>query len=184
MSVCRIVLCIVCLLCVRTIQAGQIVVNGSISSSDLVGQDGFGQFYYDVYNLTVSGTSSITISMQAGPNMIPWVALWDSVVLPTSDFDSIYGSAAQNNNTSTALGDLISLSPFTAQPGVTYQIAASSMEYLPTTHLDDYQLIIDYDTLDGTVTQTQVPEPAALTLIGLGMGSICLGRHRAPARSR
>ena len=178
MSICRVFLCIVCLLSVRTIQAGQIVASGSISTSDLLGHDTLGQFYYDVYDVTVTQTSTLTISMQAGPNMIPWMALWGSVVLPTSDFDTIYGSALQNNNTSSALGDLISLSPFIAQPGVTYQLAVSPLEYLPTTHLDSYQLTIDYSTPDGTVVATPVPEPATLTLIGLGLASICLGRHR------
>jgi MYXO-CTERM domain-containing protein len=75
-------------------------------------------------------------------------------------------------------GSTISLAEFSIAPGVTYQISASSLDYLPGAGLDSYTLTLDYDTPDGTVTLTQlhpasVPEPATPTL-ALAMAALAV----------
>jgi hypothetical protein len=107
--------------------------------------------------------------------MQPWLAWWDHVVLPQLDWhlanpDSPYFGATID--ASALPGDSFTMASFIALPGLNYQLAASTLDYLPGAHLGAYALTVDYgNAREGTVSinaRAAVPEPGTLALMALG----------------
>ena len=160
------------------------VFSGTLSSSDLLATDSTAKtFYYDAFALTNTTSSPITIAdftLDVGPNMKPWMNLWDTAVLPTLDWESpvsIYDLAIQTSSSSTA-GEAVSFSSFTLPAFAEYQIAIATSDYLEDgALLDTYEISF---SASGVVL-TQVPEPAILaTLLGL----LCVGLNLSRRKNR
>ena len=163
--------------------AGAITVHGSISATDSLALDYTGNFYYDAYNLTTTMAGSVTVSLAAGPAMRPWLANWNHAVLPTYRWQGgtidVYGESMEIVSSATP-GSTVSLLTFAILPGVTYQLAPSTLDYLPGAGLDKYVLTVDYGTLpEGAVTLAAlapvVPEPETWALFAAGLA--LLGRR-------
>ncbi|MBL8490611.1 MAG: hypothetical protein JNM82_07525 [Rhodocyclaceae bacterium] len=163
--------------------AGTITVNGSISAADSLALDYTGNFFYDAFDLTTTMPGTVTVSLAAGPKMMPWLADWNHVVLPTFRWQGgaidVYGESMEIVSNSTP-GTTVTLTSFSILPGVTYQLAPSTLDYLPGVGLDNYVLTVDYGTLpEGAVTLTPltpvVPEPETWVLLAGGLA--LLGRR-------
>lgn len=170
--------------------AGAITVNGSISTADSLALDYTGYFYYDAFNLTTTMAGTVTVSLAAGPKMMPWLADWNHAVLPAFLWQGgaidVYGESMEIVASSSP-GSTIALAAFSIVPGVTYQLAPATLDYLPGAGLDSYVLTVDYGTLpEGAVTLTAlapvVPEPETWALMAGGLA--LLGRRIRTRRGR
>lgn len=140
-----------------------------LTTLDHLAQDSVGEFYYDVYNLTVTAPTPVSVSL-TGIDFAPWVGAWDSEVLPRLEWENgvdVYTAATNidsNGTPGTTVGFI-----FNALPGVLYQIAPATQNYNPTP-LGDYSLIIETPVIadfpDGVPFSASavVPLPPAMVL--------------------
>ena len=149
-----------------------IVINGSITTNDLLSSDEIGgpdSFFVDWYQMTVAADTAVTVSLFSA-DFAPYIALWDTNDVPTPVWQDF---GAGIDIYLTALAIALEASPnstgsitFDALAGVTYRIAATTTYYLadPEPVLGDYIL-----TLDGASDASAIPEPTTLLLIAAGM---------------
>lgn len=160
------------LLCGSTMAAAVVAVpseqiDAELTSGSFLAADSIGPFYYDLYKLTVAADTLVTVTLNS-PDFEPWLALWEGLVLPASNWESgvdIYAAAAFI--TAGEVAETIGFD-FIAMTGTTYQVAVATSNYDPTP-LGAYRL--SFETAGAPFTVTAVPLPAALwlTLPALGM---------------
>jgi len=151
-------------------------ISGELTTDDALGVDAtFGDFYYDLFYVTVDAPMTIEVFMDPVDTFDAYLAYWDGNFSATPDWD-----------TPPPLGDAGIGNPgmiymaFNAMPGISYQVMATTYNYNPTA-LGSYNLFIvnpDRVELGFNVTEfqiTSVPEPSSWLLLGLGIIIIGLG---------
>ena len=175
--------------------AAALLINGNLTTDSLFAEDDFGTFYYDAYEFTVSENDQVTLTMTS-TDFVPYFAVWDALVLPDAlweDFDAspavdlyalmlVDGFPTDDDGFPIDDGSFAQLT-LEAIAGVTYQVAATTFDYLPDTPLGAYTLGF-FPTLDTTtfdvqqIQATAVPEPGVLPLLAGGLALLVLVRTR------
>lgn len=149
-------------------------IDGELTSGSFLAQDSVGEFYYDAYELTVSADTTVTVTLSS-PDFAPWLALWESVVLPASIWESgttdLYTAATSIDAGN--VGQTIGFD-FFAITGNTYQLAVATFNYNPTP-LGAYAL--SFETSGAPFAVTTVPLPAALWLLLPALGLVFTRRR-------
>lgn len=145
---------------------------GVLTAFDFLATDETGSFYYDLFELanTGDGDETVTISVDPGVDLWPWVGWWPGQPFPLenwSDPVDIYALAG-DFGPATGRGDSVSPSPFVIEVGEIVQIAVATNDYNEDGALfDSYTLSVDANTIRVTPL-TAIPEPrqAAILLAG------------------
>lgn len=148
-------------------------IDGELTTGSLLAEDSIGLFHYDVYNLTVGADTTVTVTLSS-PDFEPWLALWESVVLPASSWENgvdLY--AAASFIVAGAVTETLSFD-FIAMTGILYQIAVATSNYNPTP-LGTY--VLSFETTGAPFTVTTVPVPAALWLALPAFGLVLTRRR-------
>jgi hypothetical protein len=140
-----------------------LVIDNTLKEGDFFGRDSAGDFYYNLYQFASLGTDPITITLESS-DFAPFVTWGLDLVVPPwpLNSDAPYDSFIEFafSETPGAISVVVD-SPLVGQ---TFFVLVKTTFYNPT-DLGAYTLIIDGDaTLLG-----QVPVPATLALLGLGL---------------
>jgi len=167
-----------------------IFFSGELTTGDAIAQDpGYGEFYYDLYYLTVDAPMTIEVFMVPTQQFLPWVGYWDGDFSATPDYDTpppeLYDIPA-------AVGDQLYMI-FDATPGIIYEIVAATYEYNPTL-LGTYNFFItDPARLEtgywaGTtmpiLDPQEVPAPASFYILLMGLATLLLVKNKPIYRER
>ena len=150
---------------------------GELTTSDELAEDiGFGDFYYDLYYVTVDAPMEIEIFMDPIDAFAPWIGYWDGDFSATPDYDTPIYEDSKVPAEDDELGDQLYLK-FDALPGIQYQIMAATFNYNPT-DLGVYDFfIVDPDRTDEgfmaddspIMVVQQVPAPASWVILIAGL---------------
>lgn len=152
---------------------------GELSSTDPIAVDeGFGDFYYDLYYLVVDVPMTMYIFMTPTDPFAPWLGYWDGDFSSSPDYD--IPPPVDFETSDGVLGAQLIMS-FDALPGIEYQIMAATYNYNPT-EVGSYNFfILDPEQTNlGFTADTSpilVPQevPSAASWIILALGLIALG---------
>lgn len=145
-------------------------INGELTTTDAVGIDAsLGDFYYDLFYITVDTPMTIEIFMNPIDSFTPYMAYWNGDFSATPDWDTPppLGSAGLGSITDIYMA-------FAATPGTNYQVMATTYNYNPT-DLGVYHMFITNPERDdngitvSTLPIAGVPEPASWLLLGFGL---------------
>lgn len=156
--------------------------NGELITTDALGVDATsGDFYYDLYNVTVDTPMTIEVFMDPVDAVFaPYLAYWDGNFSATPDWDTPPPLDAAG------IGSLgMIYMAFDATPGINYQVMATTYNYNPT-NLGNYHMFIVNPERDDTginvITSpiTSVPEPSGWLMLGFGLLGLGLLKRKKP----
>ena len=163
--------CVLSIALCAPVSALATVIVGELDEDDFLGIDSTGDdFYYDLFEVTVLGTSTITITLETG-EFAPFVTWGIDLGLPEWPVgsDEPYASFIDFDFSTTPGAVSIPVDGLAIDQ--TFDVLVSTIFYNPT-DLGAYTL-----TFDGDVTVQQVPAPPTLALLGLGLFGMGLFRH-------
>jgi len=160
---------------------------GEITTSDAIAEDpGFGDFYFDLYSVTVEEPMLVEVFMVPTGPFLPWLGLWDGDFSALPDYDTPPPEAFRIPGVGR---DQLYLA-FDALPGIEYQLMAATFEYNPT-DLGTYNFFITepqrrdiglFASIVSIEDIQRVPAPPSLIIMALGLISLGLAKkYRIPA---
>lgn len=162
---------------------------GELTPSDALAEfPGAGDFYYDLYRVTVDVPMQIEVFMDPVAAFAPWIGYWDGDLSPTPNYYDPPPVISRGPRLDDVLGDQIYMI-FDAQPGIEYLVMAATFEYNPT-NLGTYDFFITdpgrtdtgYEVIPWSVMLPQsVPAPASWLVFGLGLVILGLVSKLVPA---
>lgn len=155
------------------------------TDDELAEYPGAGNFYYDLYRVTVDVPIQIEIFMNPFGAFAPWIGYWEGDLSPTPNYydpPPVFSRGPDNDDQP---GDQIYMS-FDAQPGTEYLVMAATNAYNPT-DLGAYWFFVTdrervesgYQAISWSLMATQsVPAPASWIVLGLGLAILGVVNRR------
>lgn len=142
---------------------------GELTTSDALAIDeGFGDFYYDLYSLTVDDPVTMYIFMTPTAPFAPWLGYWDGDFSDAPDYNNPLPVDYETSDGAIGLPLIMS---FDAMPGIEYQIMAATYFYNPT-DLGTYNFFVldeGRTNLGFQVSEVAVPAPQSWIIMMLGL---------------
>lgn len=148
---------------------------GELTTSDTVANDeGYGDFYYDLYYVTVDSPMTIHLFMTPLDLFAPWLGYWDGDFSASPDYDN---PLPADYVSSFGVDGAPLYMNFDALPGIEYQVMAATWDYNPT-ELGSYNFFVLDTDLTNTgftasttpiLTPQSVPAPASWLVLGIGL---------------
>ena len=154
-------------------------ISGELTTTDALGVDAtYGDFYYDLFYVTVDTPMTIEVFMDPVDTFAPYVAYWDGNFSATPDWNTPppIDDAGMGN-----LGMIYMA--FDAAPGINYQVMATTYNYNPT-DLGSYHMFIVNPERDdtginvATLPIASVPEPSSWLMLSFGLLGLGLLKRR------
>lgn len=156
-----------------------VFINGELTTSDALGVDAtLGDFYYDLYYVSVDTPMTIEIFMNPQGSFAPYMAYWAGDFTATPDWDTPPPLGSDG------IGNIETLyMAFDATPGVNYQVMATTYFYNPTDLGRYHMFIVNPERVESGFSVANapilnVPEPASWLLLGMGLMGIRLARNK------
>ena len=138
-----------------------VVLTVDQTTANSTASDSFGDFFYDLYTVTVDTASTIKVTMTPVDAFAGWLGYWDGDLSATPNY---FAPPPEDFATSDGtLGAVLDIVLF-AQAGIDYQIMVATWDYKPAT-LGEYNLTVG------------VPSPASWMILLLGLIALVTVNH-------